>query len=173
MSVTGYDPSEWPWPHVAPYEAARGWTTRLRAEGSREGKAIARELGVSWSTFKRMLVWYLVSVGEYRPREWLQRQRERRAESRRRLIAYASERDRKTKADHQALALDVAHRDDPLRRALAERARVEALEAEGAALAEPHVSQSRHSLQDEKERRRRAQRRLNAVTKARLRQQRF
>lgn len=164
MSVTGYEPSDWPWPHVAPMEEVRGWVTRMRVEGSREGKRIAVEVGVSWSTLKRMVAWYLVSVGEYDPTGWLQRQRERRAESRRRLIAYATERDRKARADHLALAVDQG---DPLRRAFAERERVLALEAEGVALAEPHVSvpmnhSDRQRSMGEK------QRRLNARTKARM-----
>jgi hypothetical protein len=67
----GYEQENWPWPQYASWEEVRGWVTRMRfMTSSREGRRIAEEAGISWTTFKRMVRWYLVSVGEYSPDEW-------------------------------------------------------------------------------------------------------
>jgi hypothetical protein len=72
------DPANWPYRWCS-YEDARGFVTRIRAEGSREGKGIAQERGVSPRTVRRAVRWYLISTGQYDPDTWLAYERQRKA----------------------------------------------------------------------------------------------
>jgi hypothetical protein len=149
--VPGYDPAQWPFAWCT-WEEARGFVSRLRSAGSSEGKVIAQEFGVSWSSIKRAVRWYLISVGDYDPEGWSQYGRERKAEGRRRFLALVRERDRRVPVENRALAL--------ARDARAEQERVRELELE--LLQEAEVASTRHSVDDARARRRKLQRRLNA-----------
>jgi hypothetical protein len=90
------DPAKWPF-KWATYEDARGWVTRIRAEGSHEGKGIAKEIGVSWSSIKRGVVWYLISTGQYDPDSWLAYRKRQRADGRARFRERMAQRDEEKK----------------------------------------------------------------------------
>ena len=86
------DPGNWPF-RWCDYSDARGWVTRLRSAGSREGKLIAKEVGVSARSVRRAVRWYLLSVGEYEPDSWLAYERKRKAEGRRYFLELMAKRD--------------------------------------------------------------------------------
>jgi hypothetical protein len=142
------DPGNWPFRWCA-YEDARGWVTRIRAEGSHEGKVIAQEVGVSWPTLKRAVRWFLISTGQYDPDSWLAYQRQRKAEARRRFLDRMTERHLKMKDERREI--------EQGRLGLAEQ-REKAEEA-------LHVSTPRS--EDPKARRRELQRKLNVRNRAR------
>jgi hypothetical protein len=100
----GYERERWPWPHIASWEQARGWVTRMRAtSSSREGRRIAEEAGTSWTTFKRMVRWYLVSVGEYDPETWREHVLTASACKRQYWKQQRYERDRRVARENEAL----------------------------------------------------------------------
>jgi hypothetical protein len=96
------DPANWPY-RWATYEQARGFVTRIRAEGSHEGKLIAKECGVSWPTLKRAVRWYLISTQQYEPDQWLAYQRQRKAEARRQFLDLMTQRHLKMKDERKQI----------------------------------------------------------------------
>jgi hypothetical protein len=148
----GYDREDWPFRWCS-YDEARGFVTRIRAEGSGEAKAIAEEYGVSRSSIKRAVRQYLVATQQYEPAEWLRFQRRRKAEARRRFLERMAERDRKRAEDNALIAQGRAT-------LAAER---EAL-GEGGSL---HIASSPADEETRKERRRELQRKLHAKNRAR------
>lgn len=140
------------WPHrFCTYEEARGFIVRLRAAGSREGKVIAAEYGVTRMTVSRAVRSALVHLGEYDPEGWSRYNRERSAQARKRFCERMKERDQQVRAVNAEIAQS--------RDAVAEHRYVAELEEER--LAPPLVSSSLAENALRKERRRRAQRRLN------------
>jgi hypothetical protein len=99
-----YTRENWPWGRYGSWEDARGWVTRMRAEtSSREGRSIAKEIGTSWSTFKRIIRWYLLSIDDYHPDEWRSAVLTANAESRARMRQRHEERDRRVKRENELL----------------------------------------------------------------------
>lgn len=144
------DPQNWPFKWCQ-YGDARGWVTRIRSAGSHEGKLIAKEIDKSWSSVKRAVRWYLVSVGEYEPESWCAYERRRKAESRRWFLEKMAERDLQEKTAHEQIrrarsvvAAERATRDEDL-----------------------HIASSYTEDSDRQERRRELQRKLNAKNRAR------
>ena len=147
-----YDDSEnWPF-KWASYQQAGGWVTRIRTAGSHEGKVIAQEVGKSWSSVKRAVRWYLISVGEYEPESWCAYERRRKAEGRRYFLELMAKRDQENgkvnKEIKQARAVIASER--PTR-------------DEGL-----HIATSYSEDSEKKERRRELQRKLNARNRAAL-----
>ena len=146
------DPSRWPFRRWCSYEDARGWATRIRTEGSHEGKEIAKEVGKSWSSIKRAVRWYLISVQEYEPDTWLAHERRRKAEGRRYFLELMAKRDeengrtnREIKQARATIARERATRDEDL-----------------------HIAGSYSEDSDRRERRRELQRKLNQKNRAAL-----
>jgi hypothetical protein len=150
----GYDREDWPYRWCS-FEEARGFVTRIRAEGSHEGKVIAEEYGVSRSSVKRVVRWFLIATQQYEPDAWLRYQRQRKAEARRRFLDRMAERDRK----------------EVLARTVVEQGRA-TLAAHRQALDQAderplHIATSASDDEASKQRRRELQRKLNAKNKAR------
>jgi hypothetical protein len=144
------DPANWPF-RWCEYEDASGWVSRIRAEGSHEGKVIAQEAGVSWPTLKRAVRWYLISTGQYDPDSWLTYQRKRKAEARRWFLDKMSERDQEAKR----VGAEIRQARETLSE---ERSAREDISA--------HVANSYADDSERKERRRELQRKLNAKSRA-------
>lgn len=140
------DPANWPFKWCS-YEEARGFVTRVRAEGSKEAHGIAAECGVHVQSIRRAMVWYLLSTGQYAPQEWFAYQRQRKAESRRKFLERMAERDR---VQYRAQAKQ--------RNARAQLAQERAL----------HIASSYSEAEERTQRRRELQRRLNAKNRANL-----
>jgi transposase len=148
----GYDREDWPYKWCS-FDEARGFVTRIRAEGSGEAKAIAEEYGVSRSSIKRAVRQYLVATQQYEPAEWLRFQRRRKAEARQRFLERMAERDRKRAEDNALIAQGRATLS-------AERA----LDQDGGPL---HIASSSTDEDTRQQRMREAQRRLHAKNRAR------
>jgi hypothetical protein len=97
------DPANWPYRWCS-YDDARGFVTRIRAEGSREGKAIAQERGVDPRTVSRAVAWFLKSTGQYDPETWKRYQQQRKAEARRWFLDTMSEHYAKVAQENVELA---------------------------------------------------------------------
>jgi dTDP-4-dehydrorhamnose 3,5-epimerase-like enzyme len=145
------DPENWPFKWCS-FDDARGWVTRIRSAGSHEGKLIAKEIGKSWSSVKRAVRWYLVSVGEYEPDTWLAYERRRKAEGRRYFLELMAKRDEENGLTNQeikqaraTIAHERATRDEDL-----------------------HIASSYSEDSDRRERRRELQRKLNQKNRAAL-----
>lgn len=148
------DPANWPYRWCS-YEDVRGWVSRIRAEGSHEGKVIAQDVGVSWPSIKRAVRWYLISVQEYDPDSWLAHQRRQKAEARKWFLDKMAERDQETKR----VGTEIVQ----ARAGLAvERVALEEAEARA-----PHVAGSHSDDSAKRERRRDLQRKLNAKNRSR------
>src|SRR5262245_34644176 len=104
----GYGREDWPYKWCT-YEEARGFVSRIRAEGSGEAKTIAEEFGVSRASIKRAVRQYLIATQQYEPAEWLRYQRRLKAEARRRFLDRMAERDRKRAEDNALIAQGRAH----------------------------------------------------------------
>jgi hypothetical protein len=150
----GYDREDWPF-KGATYEQARGFVTRIRAEGSGEGKTIAEEFGVSRRSVTRAVRWYLIATQQYEPAEWLRFQRRRKAEARRRFLERMAERDRKRAEDNALIAQERATL--AAERELLDQGQEHSL----------HIASSPTDEEARKQRRRAMQRKLHAKNRAR------
>jgi hypothetical protein len=151
------DPNNWPF-RWCTYEQARGFVSRIRAEGSGEGKVIADELGVSWPSVKRAVRWYLIATGQYDPSSWLEYQRRRKAEARRWFLDKMAAREQETKRANAEIA-------QARSRLLEQRATLD--EAEARATDSLHIASSLVDDSAKKARTREQQRRLHAKNRAR------
>jgi hypothetical protein len=98
-----YDWGDWPHTWCSPGDV-RGWVTRARTGAPGETKAIAKEIGMSWSSVKRALARYLLVVDDYDPDGWSVHLRQYRAERRRRF------RERMAKRDQELFAAKTEQR---------------------------------------------------------------
>jgi hypothetical protein len=140
------DPANWPY-RLCTYEDARGWLTRIRNGDT--AKAIAKETGISFSSVRRAVVWYLHSIGQYDPESWFAYKHERRAEGRRWWRAKMDQRDQ----EQERVGAEI--------RQARERSQAER-EARERAEGELHIASSYSDDSARRERRRQLQRALNA-----------
>jgi hypothetical protein len=148
--MSGRPDAEYGVPIPAPYDDPNNWPFRQRTyEGSHEGKVIADELGISVSTVRRAVRWYLKSVQEYDPQTWFAYRRRRKAEGRQWWRAKMDARDQEEKRS----AAEIGQARE---RISAER---EALER---AAGELHISSSHSDDSARKERKREQQQKLHA-----------
>jgi hypothetical protein len=149
----GYEPEDWPHRWCS-YEQARGFVTRIRAEGSGEGKVIAEEYGVSRRSVTRAVRWYLISTQQYEPDQWFRFQRERKAEKRRWFLDKMAARDQ----EFQRANAQIKQARETLNE---ERATLERAERA------THTASSYSEDSARKEHQREVQRKLNAKNRAR------